>query len=938
MRPNRVLLALLGPWLLSASACSEATIIPARLRCESAGNPLGIDTARPRLSWILESTQRNQRQTAYQVQSASRPQLLLQDTPDLWDSGKVLSSESISIDYRGKQLSSGQRVYWRVRVWDRDARSSAYSQVSWWEMALLSPGDWEGTWISHDSELPERDQDFYGDHPAPIFRKEFQIGKPLKRARLYVSGLGYYEARLNGNRVGDRMLDPAWTTYSNRILYSTYDVTDQLVPGQNCLGAMLGNGWYNVLPMRMWGALNLRRFLTSGRPRLIAQLNLEFTDGTRQTVVTDESWKVSDGPVMRNSLYLGEVYDARKEQAGWDAAGFDDRIWGHSIPAGENLGRLAAQSQPPIRETARLKPVKLSHPGEGIAIFDMGQNMAGWVRLKVRGPAGTAVKLRFAELLHPDGTLNVMTTVCGQIKKPGMGGPGAPSVAEQSDTYILKGEALELYTPHFTYHGFRYVEVTGFPGEPALDAIEGVRLNTAVQEAGSFSCSNDLFNRIQVMARNTFPSNLMGVQTDCPARERFGYGDDIACAAETHLYNYDMASFYAKTVEDFADAARPNGALTLLAPWTGHAIGGFDPGGGNFADVEGGANAGTGAMSGIIAHPLLLDKLYQYYGDRRLLEEHYETARKSLEFIRSQADDPILTVGLGDWSSVAPTSQSLISTAFYYHHADIVARLAETLGRHDDMHNYTALRTQIKEAFIQRFLKPGTGQIDSHTQAAQAFALYYDLLPPGEKTAAIAVMVDDILIKHKGHLTTGIFGTKYLLEVLTSIGRADVAYTIVNQKTYPGWGFMLERGATTLWEDWNFSDSTYSHNHSMFGTVSGWFYSGLAGIQPAADAVGMDSILIRPQLVGDLSWVKASYDSIRGPIHSQWKRVGDRLEMTITVPVGTKALVHVPASDPGRVRESDSPIHHREDVRLVETHEGVVVYGVGSGTYRFTVE
>ena len=928
---------LMGSVLLAASDGS-AEITPARLQCEHATNPLGIDAARPRLSWILESDERVQEQTAYQVRAAKRPELLREDMPDLWDTGKVTSSQSISMHYAGKKLESGERVYWQVRIWDKDDQPSEYSQAAWWEMALLSPADWQGKWICKDEGLPERDEDFYGDRPAPVFRKEFQIDKPVKKARLYVSGLGYCEARLNGNRVGDRLLDPAWTTYSSRVLYSIYDVADQLHSGRNCIGAMLGDGWYNVLPMRMWGQLNLRSFLMSGRPRLIAQLNIEYADGTRQVVVTDESWKVGDGPVIRNSVYLGEVYDARKEQAGWDRPGFDDTTWRNTKSAIESLGPLEAQSQPPIRQTATIKPVEVFHPKEGVTIFDMGQNIAGWVTLKVKGPAGTAVKLRYGELLYPDGTLNVMTTVCGQIKGPGKGGPGAPPLADQSDTYILKGIGSEVYTPRFTYHGFRYVEVTGYPGKPALGTIAGVRLSTEVDETGSFSCSNELFNRIQQMARRTFPSNLMGVQTDCPGRERFGYGDDIACAAEAHLYNYDMATFYAKTVRDFADAARPSGALTLLAPWTGHSIGGFDPGGGSFANLDGGSNVGSGAMSGVIAHPLLLSKLYQYYGDRRLLQEQYSTARRSLEFLRSQADSHIIAVGLGDWSSVEPTTTALLSTAFYYHHVEIVAKLADILGHHDDARQYTALSGQIREAFVRKFLKPGTGQIDSHTQAAQAFALYYDLVPPGEQQAAANVLLDEILIDHKGHLSTGIFGTKYLLDVLTQIGRVDVAYTVVNQETYPGWGFMLENGATTLWEVWHFSDNTYSHNHSMFGTISAWFYSALAGIQPAPDAVGMDKIVIRPRLVDDLAWVKASYDSIRGPIRSGWRRRAGGVEMTVTVPVGTTALVYVPAADPTQVQEGGKPALERKGVRLVEARDGEIVFAVGSGTYRFVVQ
>jgi len=906
------------------------------LRCEYQKNPLGIDCQQPRLSWLLKSKERGQCQTAYQVIVSENEAQPDSHTECFWDSGKVESNQTIQVTFTGPALEPRRRYYWKVRVWDRRGEASRWSKTAWWETALLSPGQWTAHWINDGKSNPQRDEQFYDDDPAPLFRREFQIDKSVKQARLFVSGLGYYEARINGSRVGDRQLDPAWTTYSERVLYSTYDVTQQLRSGKNCLGALLGNGWYNVLPMRMWGQLNLRQFLTLGRPRLIAELHIQYADGSQQQVVTDESWKVAAGPVIRNSIYLGEVYDARQEQPGWDQPGFDDSAWVGAQLATERLGRLVAQSQPPIRQTAALRPVQVSQPEPGVTLFDMGQNIAGSINLRVQGPAGTVVKLRYGELLYPDGTLNVMTSVCGQIKEPGKGGPGAPPVAQQCDTYILRGGAREVYTPRFTYHGFRYVEVTGFPGELTLDSLEAVRLNTDLEAAGSFSCSNPLFNRIQQMVRRTFPSNLVGVQTDCPARERFGYGDDIACAAEAHLVNYDMAAFYAKTARDFADAARPGGALTLLAPWTGHAIGGFDPGGGSFANLDGGENVGSGALSGVIAHPLLLDKLYQYYGDRRLLEEQYETARRSLEFIRPHAEDHIINVGLGDWSSVEPTTAALLSTAFYFHHAEILSRLAATLGHADDARQYVALGQQIKAAFNRKFLQPTTGAYDVSTQAAQAFALYYDLVPRSQRQAAIDTLLHDILREHEGHLTTGIFGTKYLLDALTRIGRADVAYTIVNQKTFPGWGFMLASGATTMWEVWHFSDNVYSHNHSMFGTVSAWFFSALAGIQPDPGAVGFDKIIIKPHVVGDITWAKGCYRSIRGPIVSDWRVEGEALHLNVEIPVNATAKVYVPAQDPKHVSESGRPAEEARDVTLLGMEAGAAVYQVGSGKFEFT--
>jgi len=905
------------------STASAAELVPGALRCEYSVNPLGIDAARPRLSWVLQSTQRGQAQTAYRVRTASRPEHLREDKPDLWDTGKVTSSQSIGVRYGGKKLNAGERVYWQVRVWDRNDRPSAYSHVAWWEMALLSADDWTGKWICRNRPLPRRDEDFYGDHPAPVFRKEFALGKPIRRARAYVSGLGYYELSLNGRRVGDSVLDPGWTSYAKRVLYSTYDVTELLREGRNAVSAQVGNGWYNPLPMRMWGRFNLREALTVGRPRLIVQLNVEYEDGTRESVVTDGTWRVTGGPIVRNSVYLGERYDARREVPGCDMPGFNAHGWPAAVAADEPVGPLRAQSAPPIRVTRVIEPVKLTEPKPGVFVFDLGQNFAGWPELAVEGPAGTEISLTGGELLREDGTVNVMTTLAGQIKRPGMAGPGAPSMALQRDVYITKGEGKEVYRPRFTFHGFRYVEVDGYPGRPTLDSLRGIRLNADVRRAGRFSCSNPMFNRIQEMFEWTLLSNLFSVQSDCPHREKFGYGDDLVASSESVIFNFDMATFYEKTARDFADAVRANGGFPETAPYVGIATRGMGDGSGPIC-------CGT-------AHPLLQIHLLQYYGSRELVEEQYEATRRWIEAIRANVEDGILVNDLGDYESIAPKSPAVSGTAFYCWNLRLAQRLAGVLGREDDALRYRRMADAARDVFNDKFLDRASGKYESGTQANQAIPLYLNLVPDAHRDMAFDAMVDDVLTKHDGHLTTGIRGTPYMLEVLSDRGRADVAYTIANQKTFPGWGYMIERGATTIWEHWAYSDNTYSHNHPMFGSISGWFFRSLAGIRPAPDAIGLDRIVIRPRLVDDLQWVKASYDSVRGTIRSDWERTGDGLEMTVAVPVGTMALVHVPASEPARVRESGKPANEAEGVRWVATRDGAVVFAVESGTYRFVV-
>ncbi|HOC52054.1 MAG TPA: family 78 glycoside hydrolase catalytic domain, partial [Verrucomicrobiota bacterium] len=641
---------------VSAPAGRAAGFHAQGLRCEYRANPLGIDTPQPRLSWRLEASERGQRQTAYRVLAATRPKLLAEGRADLWDSGKVASSESVHVVYGGRPLRAGQRVYWTVRAWDRDGRASRYSETAWWEMGLLAPADWQADWITRRRPAPLAESQLFADDPAPLLRKEFVVEKKIRRARIYVSGLGYYELRLNGRRVGDQVLDPGWTTYSQRVLYSTYDVTACLRRGRNAWGVMLGNGWFNPLPLRLWGHVNPRENLTIGEPRVIAQLRIELADGTTQTLGTDVSWKTGPGPIRRNSVYLGEVYDARREQPGWDQPGFDDSNWEPAQTARGELGPLQAQDAPPIRVTRVLQPVKLTEPKPGVHIFDFGQNFAGWARLRVQGPAGTRVKLRYGELLYPDGTLNGMTAVCGQIKGGGRDyrydGQGAPKTAWQMDDYILKGQGREIYTPRFTFHGFRYVEVTGYPGQPTLASLDGLRLNADVAPVGSFACSNEQFNRIQEMVLWTELSNLFSVQSDCPHREKFGYGGDIVASGEMALFNFDMGRFYAKAVRDLADAVRPNGGFTETAPFVGI------------------SDEGLGERSGPVgwgtAHPFLLWGLYQHYGDRRLLEENYEAARRWLGLLQSQARDGILDNGISDHESLVPKPRALTGTGFYY--------------------------------------------------------------------------------------------------------------------------------------------------------------------------------------------------------------------------------------------------------------------------------
>ncbi len=896
------------------------------LRCEYRIDPLGVDSPNPRLSWTLISESRGQQQTAFRVLVATSTPALARGDADLWDSGKVESKDSLQIAYQGKQLSSGLACFWKVRVWDARGMPSEWSLPAKWETGLLESADWEGVWINDGRPNPEKDEDFYGDDPAPLFRKLFTITENVVRARLFISGLGYYEASVNGKRVGRSVLDPGWTAFEKRVFYSTHDVTDLVRAGENVLGVTLGNGWYNPLPLKMWGRLNLREHLACGRPRLMAQLNVELADGTSVSVASDETWKVGHGPLLRNNIYLGEVHDARLEIAGWDLTGFNDSTWQSASVAIEPIGVLQAQPQPPIEVTADLKPIALSEPEPGVFIFDMGVNFAGWVRLKHDAPAGTRIALRHGELLNEDGTLNPLTSVCGQIKARSEKNVDRRSaawplpVAWQGDVIIARGGADQTWTPRFAFHAFRYVEVTGLPAKPDLDMVTGLRLNAAVEEVGSFACSDEMLNEIQRMCCRTFLSNLFSVQSDCPHRERFGYGGDIVATCDALMLNFDMAAFYAKTVGDWADAARDDGMLTDTAPFVGIQY------------------CGVGWA---MVHPLLLNKLYQYYGNRRLIVEQYEVSRRWLDLVAAQNPELIVGKGLSDHEGLAPCPSGPMVTPLFAESARLVARLAGILGRSGDQRKYTRLADSIRQAYVDKYLDARTGRFEPGTQAGQAFGLYLGMAPAETRSAAIDFLLADIG-KRDGHLSTGILGTKFMLDVLSREGHVGTAYSMVTKNEFPGWGFMLENGATTLWEHWALSDNTFSHNHPMFGSVSEWFYKWLGGIQPHRSVVGFDRIVIRPQIIDALDWVDASYRSARGLIACSWKRTGKTIVMDVTIPPNTRASIHVPAERLGDVREigldeggMGVPAAEAEGVRATRVAGRAAIFEVEPGRYRF---
>jgi len=896
----------------------NAAIEPAKLTCEYIVNPLGIDTSKPRLSWTLRSSVREQKQTVYELIVSDNESDIKNLKGNVWSTGNVKSSDNLNIVYDGSSLKSFTRYYWRVRVVDQDGKVSDWSEPVWFETALLSGDDWKAKWIGDGKELPSKDEDFYKDDPMPLFRKEFKISKEITSARLYITGLGYYEAYLNGKKVGDHMLDPGWTAYKKQVLYSVYDVTGYLTQGSNVVGAMLGNGWYNILPLRMWGGLNFRPHLTGGRPCLKAQLRLVYTDGSTDEIVTDKSWSFSPGPVVRNSVYLGEHYDGRLEQPGWASPGGHSQGLSNAAEVAGPSDTLSAQMNPPVRIIEQFRPQRVNELKPGVFIFDMGQNFAGVARIRVRGPKGTQVVLRYGEDICPDGSLNVMTSVTGQIKN-GQGGPGAPPIAWQEDCYILKGEGTEIWNPRFTFHGFRYLEVTGWPGTPTLDDITGLCLSADVESTGTFTSSNPMFNKLHENIRRTFRSNLFSVQSDCPAREKLGYGGDMFCTAESFCYNYSMPNFYKKVVQDHINDQRPLGGITETAPFVGIA--------------DHGPGEGSGPLGFQVGYPYLIKQLYDFYGDKRVVEENYDSVRKLVEFLKSKAIHNLFeNEDLGDHESLDEKSIPLTASVFYYLQVVLIREFAGILGRTDDETYYTRLSDEIKQALLRKFSHPGSGKFARGTQSDQLFALWSGLA--GE--SGYDKVFDEFILaceQKNWHLSTGIFGTKMMFDVFRKADRPDLAYRIANQRDFPGWGHMIESGATTLWETWKYSDNVFSQNHPMFGSIDSWFYRSLLGINGSEP--GFKKFMIMPQLAGDLTYATGTFQSPYGQIGSSWKIVDGCFTLNVQVPVNTKAEIWIPMAYGGNISEGGKPVRQAGGIKYLRKSNGYVVFEVRSGEYSF---
>ena len=893
-----------------ADAQATTTTTLAALRTEYRINPLGIDVRAPRVSWQLRSARRHVRQTAYRIQVARATADLRSGRSLIWDSGRVESAESTHRVYEGPPLESGRRYVWHVRVWDDTGEPTPWSEPAWWEMGLLSPGDWRASWIAPGFEET-------GDSPPPpLLRRAFRLRGPIRSARAYVTSRGLYELRLNGQRVGDEVFTPGWTSYNKRLQYQTYDVTSLLRAGENAAGVSLGSGWY-----RGYIGFRDQRNVYGSQVALLLQIAVSYANGEQDVIVSDAQWKSSTGPIRMSEIYHGERYDARLEKGRWTEPGYDDAGWSGVRVVEGGKGALVAPAGPPVRRVEEVRAREILRTPAGETVVDFGQNLVGWIRLSVRGPAGTTVTLRHAEVLDRDGNFYVQNL----------------RVARQKIEYTLRGADKEVYEPHFTFQGFRYVAVDGFPGELALDSLTAVVIHSDLPMAGEFTTSHSVVNQLQHNILWGLKGNFLDVPTDCPQRdERLGWTGDAQVFARTAAFNADIAGFMTKWLRDVAADQQPSGSVPHVVP-----------------DVLSRPDQPAAGSAGWADAAVIIPwTMYLTYGDRRLLEEQYGSMTRWVGYMRQRAGDDLVWDGdfhFGDWLAFATTrsdypgattGKDLIATAFFARSTDLLARIARVLGRDEDAARYDAQLGAIRSAFQREFVSAG-GRVGENTQTAYVLALHFDLLPESLRAAAAGRLARDV--RERGHLTTGFLGTPYLLDVLTRYGYLEEAYQLLERDQYPSWLYPITRGATTIWERWDgikpdgtFQDAGMnSFNHYAYGAVGEWMYRVMAGIDIDPAQPSYRHTVIAPRPGGSFTSVAASHETMHGRVASAWKKEAAGMELAVEIPPNTTATVRLPAAQMAKVTEEGQVPAGRPGVIDVRQVGDSVVVEAGSGSYRF---
>jgi hypothetical protein len=887
--------------------CNAKTDLqPVDLRCEYAVDPLGVDSPNPRLSWKLESNGRNHSQKAYRILVASTVKSLKRDTGDFWDAGEVHSGETIHIPYFGKPFHSSQRAYWKVRVWDQDGNPSPWSKTASWTYGILDSTDWKAEWIGAAPESPEA--------ATLLLRREFTVKKGLKRAVAHFCGLGCFEMTLNGEKAGRELFPPGWTKYDKTCLYVTYDLTSMLRKGRNTVGLLLGNGMYNVKGGRY------AKFTGSFGPlKAIGQIVLEYKDGTKEAVVTDGTWRVHPGPITFSCVFGGEDVDLRLEPEGWNRSGFNDAAWTKAsiLPGpGGKLKGLSA-SAPPVLAFETFPPVGRKEIKPGVMVYDLGQNVSLMPRLKVKGQSGSVVRIIPSELLNADGSVDRTSCAHGA-------GPAWWQVT-------LAGGGSGTWFPKFFYHGCRYLQVECMPAVPGgkpsvVKSIEGVVVHSDSEPVGEFKCSNDLFNRIHALVRWAQRSNMMHVLMDCPHRERLGWIEQYHLNGPSLRYEFDLSRLFAKGVNDMADSQLENGLVPDIAP--------------EYTVFEAGFRDSPEWGSAFILVPW---QQFEWTGDTDLLERHFESMKRYVSYLETKSSGFILSHGLGDWYDIGPmrpgyaqlTPVALTATAFFYEDAKILSQAAALLRRAEEARRYAVLSDSIRNAFNKAFYNPATREYATGSQCANAIPLVMGLADSVNRAAVLDSIVSDV--RRRGNaLTTGDVGYRYLLRALADGGRSDVIFDMINQSEKPGYGYQLKQGATSLTEAWN-AERGSSQNHFMLGQIMEWFYHDLAGIQYDPGRPGFSHVIIRPRPVGDVKWVRASYNSVEGKITSSWEKSDGTFRLKVSIPPNTAATVFLPAGPQDEVEESGSPVSQVEGIELLPAGQDQTALRIPSGTYVFKV-
>lgn len=909
----------------------SAELIPVRLRCEHRENPMGIDTPKPRLGWICDGKPlaRGLRQTAYQVLVALTREGLEGDKPDLWDSGKVCSDQSDQIEYAGKSLPSGRTLWWKVRVWDQDGDVSPWSAPASWIMGLLQPSDWQGEWIGAKKGETTATRHYFrngkrGDapkispgreeSPAPLFRRVVKLEKKPVRATAFICGLGLQECFMNGRRVGDQVLSPAFTDYGVRVCYTTHDVTSLLHQGQNTIGVILGNGFFSTPTFDLF---QFEKAYWRTPPKLRLNIRVEFEDGTSMTIATDESWKCGEGQIRFNCLRGGETVDWRRDPGAWLNADYDDQKWPAATKVPAPKGKLCAQAAPAMRIVKTRKALRITQPKPGVYLADFGRNMTGWVRLETQGKAGQTVTLDYNEVLRKDGTLDTSyqgSHTYGRFNR---------------DILILSGRGREVLEPRFTYHGFRYVQFEGLDHEPTPEMLTACMVHADLTPAGSFECSNAHLNQLQAAVLRTLLDCIHWMPGEEPVREKMGWTQDGSNTLLAYLYNFDATAAYEKYTWDMMDSQAPNGHVPPIVPTNGW---GLQDEKGNFEFCDDPWWGGTLLW--------VSDYLYQYRGDRRLIEQSYGAMKGYVDFLGTIAKDDVVSWGLGDWLNAGvgkpgacgkvPLAQT--STAGYYYFVRCLARYGALLGKTQDAERYGALAERIKVSFNRKFLS-AEAWYTTDSQTAQGLPLFLDLVPEQSKVQVAARLVED-LEKRGRHLTTGFLGVMPSLYWLGDNGYGELAYAAVAHEQGDGWLYMVEGEEPTLGESLYPHQNTMRH-HPFAACIGAWFYRDLAGIRPALGSPGFARTIIRPVVPSGLAWVKAQTETPRGRVAVRWEKKDGRLVLEVTIPPNSSAEVYVPVGDGEAVRESGREAATAQCVKQLRREGNSVVLQVGSGCYRF---